>query len=198
MTATTRGHNPDETATKRRWRTPPALFATLNAEYGFGLDAAAEPGANLCPAFLSPALDCLTTPWADHCATIVGKRVAWFNPPWGPRFTACPVGCAKDHSHHAGSFAGTGAFVERAIEQAPTLDGAVLLLPTAPDTSWWQRLFERAALVRLLPRVAFLDGVTGIPANAPPGAGVTVFALLTVFRGDRRVVLADTEGVIRA
>lgn len=193
--ATARGHNPDDSAIKRRWRTPPALFAAEHATYKFGLDAAAEPGANLCPSYFWPGFSCLTNRWAPYCLpNSRGERWAWANFPWGPRFTACPASCSRDHVHYRESFPGTEAFVSRALDQAPTLTGVELLLPTAADTRWWRRLFVRAALVKLLPRVAYIDPDTGRPAEAPPGGGCTLFVLDNRATGPRRVVLADELG----
>lgn len=174
-----RGHNRDGSARKRRWRTPRPLFDALHAVYGFGLDAAAEDGAELVPAHITPAMDTLRTPWAPLCERNArGEKVAWANFPWGPR---------------SDDFPGTGAFTTRAIEQARTLDGVVLLLPTAPDTRWWRALFAESVTVRMLPRVAFIDPDTGLPAEAPPGAGCTVFTLWTRELG-RHVLLCDELG----
>lgn len=203
MTPTSRGHNPDDSASKRRWRTPRLLFVTLDEELGFGLDAAAEHGANLCASYITPEMDCLVTPWAPLCArNCDGERIAFMNSPWGPKFEKCAPDCAKTkkgggpHVHHAESFPGTGAFVDRAIDQLPTLDGIVLLLATAPDTSWWRAAFAASPRVRLLPRVCFIDPDTGETLNAPPGAGVTVFETRPGFSGAPEVVLADENGVI--
>jgi hypothetical protein len=53
---------------KDLWRTPPALFAELCARYGpFALDAAADAGNRLCPAWLGPGSplgeDALAASW---------------------------------------------------------------------------------------------------------------------------------------
>ena len=37
------------------WRTPPALFASLDAEFCFQLDAAAAPHNTLCRKFITPS-----------------------------------------------------------------------------------------------------------------------------------------------
>lgn len=182
-TPTARGHNRSETPAKRRWRTPLDLFAEQDARYGFGLDAAAEEGAALVLAHITPGMDTLRTPWRPQCLpNAEGQHVAWYNPPWGPRTALFP---------------GTGAFTRRAIEQGRTLDGVVLLLPTAPDTTWWRELFAVASDVKLLPRVAFIDPDSGNPAKAPPGGGCTLFTLWTGYRGERRVMLADKLGRVR-
>jgi phage N-6-adenine-methyltransferase len=174
------GHNPNATPAKRRWRTPPALFAAVDARYSFGLDAAAEEGAGLCLAHITPEMNTLVTPWASMCLRNAdGERWAYLNSPWGPP---------------GNGFPGTRAFTRRALDQFRTLDGAVLLLPTAADTSWWRELFAASAEVRLLPRIAFIDPDTGRAAEAPPGDGCTLFELRARFRGERRVLLADELG----
>lgn len=178
--AVARGHNPNPTPAKRRWRTPYALFLETDLRHGFGLDAAAEEGAGLCLAHITPEMDTLVTPWASLCQPNAdGERWAWLNPPWGPK---------------SATFPGTGAFTRRALVQAPTLDGVVLLLATAPDTAWWRELFAAASEVRLLPRISFVDPDTGVAAEAPPGAGCTLFELRSRFRGERRVGIANELG----
>lgn len=178
--ASSRGHTRVGSATKLRWCTPLSLFRAVHARYGFMLDAAAEPASALCPRYLSAAgRDCLVAPWALYCLpNWAGERWAWCNPPWGPR---------------SPSFPGTRAYTRRALEQAETLTGVVLLLPTAPDTIWWRELFEAASDVRLLPRIAFYDADTGVRAASPPGGGCTLFELRSS-RSARTVALADALG----
>ncbi len=48
------------------WRTPPALFASLDAEFCFQLDAAAAPHNALCRKFITTEQNTLETPWADY------------------------------------------------------------------------------------------------------------------------------------
>lgn len=208
------GHNRNPSATKLRWCTPRALFDAVDRRYGFGLDAAAEPATALCVNYLSRGGDdCLTTPWAARClSNRLDERWAWYNPPWGPRYTACAPGCtskvcARRGWHQLDTFPGTRHFTPRAISQSfapaiegiPPLSGVVVLVPTASDTSWWRELFAAAADVRLLPRIAFHDADTGIAATSPPGGGCTLFELrkrIDPRHADlvARVYLADQYG----
>lgn len=48
------------------WRTPPALFASLDAEFCFQLDAAAAPHNALCRKFITAEQNTLETPWSDY------------------------------------------------------------------------------------------------------------------------------------
>ena len=61
------------------WRTPPALFAALDAEFCFRLDAAAAPHNTLCRKFITVEQNTLETPWSD-LLTIPGY--CWLNPPY--------------------------------------------------------------------------------------------------------------------
>lgn len=61
------------------WRTPPALFACLNAEFCFQLDAAAAPHNALCRKFITAEQNTLKTPWADYLSI---PGYVWLNPPY--------------------------------------------------------------------------------------------------------------------
>lgn len=185
MSATSRGHNADQTKRKRRWRTPPDVFAYLSTERTYDLDAAAEANSALCPRYIGApdalhgpehgpqmvARNCLTGGWIAHSV--------WFNPPWG----ASTV-----------DFPGTGAFIDVAIKEARRGQEVTILVSTAPDTTWWRAAFRASYEVRLTPRLAFLDPDTGVPAQAPPGAGCTLFFLRGVQTRRPTVQLADKVG----
>lgn len=196
MSATSYGHADTHGADKRRWRTPPELIQALTEEMGkpFDLDASASPGAEVCLRYIAPAsargidapwaaLDCLTTDW--RLLLPAGGDV-WFNPPWGADLAACKRSkktgaylCRPElsHVHRDAPVPGTLAYVERAIEMCSPKLRVWLLVPNAPDTRWWRAAFARAAEVRHLPRVSFLDPDTGEALTAPPGTGVTLFVL---------------------
>lgn len=178
------------------------------------LDAAAEHGAPVCPRHIDPEQNCLVVPWRECIAEPPRAYPAfgvhallqgytalywtWFNPPWGAPGAACPEGCNKEHEHRESDFPGTAAFVAAAIrnvQAAPDM-ACMMLVPTAPDTSWWRAAFAASVEVRLLPRVAFVDPDTGETGDIPPGAGVTLFFLADpVFgEGEPRTYLADVLG----
>lgn len=156
----------------RRWRTPRSLFAALDAEFHFGLDACADESNRLVPMFIGRDEDALTTDWREYTT-----RAAWLNPPYGSP---------------SATFPGTGAFIDRAIEMAAHMV-VVALVESRTDTAWWRRAFAAADEVRLLGRVRFLrpDGSVG----EAPKCGHTLF----VFRGrphalGPRVVLSPLAG----
>jgi hypothetical protein len=61
------------------WRTPSALFASLDAEFCFQLDAAAAPHNALCRKFITAEQNTLETPWADYLSI---PGYVWLNPPY--------------------------------------------------------------------------------------------------------------------
>lgn len=90
------------------WETPPELYAALNTEFRFDLDAAASPDNAKCPRFYSEAEDGLTQPWQGS---------VWCNPPYG-----------RD----------VGRWVQRGYEAARDGKATVvMLLPARTDTRWF-------------------------------------------------------------
>ena len=47
------------------WETPPDLFAALDKEFHFALDACALPETAKCPRYFTPEDDGLSRPWAE-------------------------------------------------------------------------------------------------------------------------------------
>src|SRR3954451_1002305 len=124
-------------ADKDRWRTPPDLFARLNAEYGpFALDAAADETNHLCPRWFGPGgevEDALAVPWWDYARRI------FCNPPYSRGMV--------------------NAFVRRGHEAARrTGTQATYLVPADTEPVWWhtyvydqeRRRFRRGVEVELL------------------------------------------------
>lgn len=48
---------------KYRWRTPPEVYAKLDAEFSFDLDACADESNHLAPRWFSEADDCMLQDW---------------------------------------------------------------------------------------------------------------------------------------
>jgi len=111
------------------WRTPKELFAVLDAEFGFELDAAASAENTLCPYYLTDKQDALATPW--------GERDAFCNPPYTL----------------------IGPFIQRAWEQSQEYHiTTVVLVPAYTDPKYWSEWVMRAHEVRFLKgRLAFID-----------------------------------------
>lgn len=94
---------------KEEWATPIDLFAKLNQEFGFVLDAAALPENAKCVNFYSPVENGLEKPWA---------RSTWLNPPYGRTIDR---------------------WVAKASIEANLGNTVVCLLPARTDTRWWHR-----------------------------------------------------------
>ena len=116
----------------REWETPPELFAPLNAEFRFTLDACATARTAKCERFYSESDDGLLHSWS-------GERV-WMNPPYGREVYAWTAKARRESA--------LGALV-------------VGLLPASCDLEWWHRdVVAAKAEVRFIRgRVRFLtDG----------------------------------------
>ena len=135
------------------WRTPPDLFAALDAEFDFGLDAAALPDGSdsLCLRWL---FDAVRADWAP----LAWGRAIWVNPPYGK---------CRQFIAHATAAASRGATV-------------VALVPARTDTRWWFTHVWDGTLHRPRPgvEVRFLKGrlkFSGSANSAPFPSVVLVF-----------------------
>jgi phage N-6-adenine-methyltransferase len=116
------------------WETPPALFATLDREFGFELDLAATGANAKCARFYSREEDAFTREWRGVC---------WLNPPYGRAI---------------------GRWVERAYQAAAAGACVVLLLPARTDTRWFHAYALQAPEIRLLPgRLRFVGAAHAAP-----------------------------------
>lgn len=120
------------------WRTPPALFAALDAEFCFQLDAAAAPHNALCRKFITEEQNTLQTPWADHL-TMPGY--CWLNPPYSD----------------------ITPFVKKAAAESLNQIGTVMLVPADTSVGWFKEATLTASEVRFITagRLAFINPVTG-------------------------------------
>lgn len=124
------------------WRTPPSLFAALDAEFCFQLDAAAAPHNALCRKFITQEQNTLETPWSDYL-TIPGY--AWMNPPYSD----------------------ITPFVKKAAAESINQIGTVMLVPSDTSVGWFKEALQTASEVRLITsgRLAFINPVTGKPVS---------------------------------
>lgn len=97
------------------WPTPDWLFAPLERRHRFELDAAADQHNTKCRTFFSKKDDALSREW--RCTTF------WCNPPYGTR-------------------PGTDVWVAHARRQVELghAKRGCLLVPTKPETAWYQDL----------------------------------------------------------
>jgi phage N-6-adenine-methyltransferase len=102
------------------WETPRALFAGLDAEFGFTLDVCALPGNAKCARYYTPEDDGLAQPW---------HGVAFCNPPYGRKLIH---------------------WIRKAAESARAGATVVCLFPARTDTSWFHDIIVPNAEVRFL------------------------------------------------
>lgn len=124
------------------WRTPPALFASLDAEFCFQLDAAAAPHNALCRKFITAEQNTLETPWADYLSI---PGYAWLNPPYSD----------------------ITPFVKKAAAESINQIGTVMLVPADTSVGWFKEAIQTASEVRFITagRLAFINPVTGKPVS---------------------------------
>lgn len=124
------------------WRTPPALFAALDAEFCFQLDAAAAPHNTLCRIFITAEQNTLETPWADYLSI---PGYVWLNPPYSDIMP----------------------FVKKAAAESANQIGTVMLVPADTSVGWFKEAIQTASEVRFITagRLAFINPVTGKPVS---------------------------------
>lgn len=124
------------------WRTPPALFASLDAEFCFQLDAAAAPHNALCRKFITAEQNTLETPWADYLSI---HGYVWLNPPYSD----------------------ITPFVKKAAAESINQIGTVMLVPADTSVGWFKEAIQTASEVRFITagRLAFINPVTGKPVS---------------------------------
>lgn len=124
------------------WRTPPAFFASLNAEFCFQLDAAAAPHNALCRKFITAEQNTLETPWVDYLSI---PGYVWLNPPYSD----------------------ITPFVKKAAAESANQIGTVMLVPADTSVGWFKEAIQTASEVRFITagRLAFINPVTGKPVS---------------------------------
>jgi len=124
------------------WRTPPAIFVSLDAEFCFQLDAAAAPHNALCRKFITAEQNTLETPWADYLNV---PGYVWLNPPYSDIMP----------------------FVKKAAAESANQIGTVMLVPADTSVGWFKEAIQTASEVRLITagRLAFINPVTGKPVS---------------------------------
>lgn len=124
------------------WRTPPALFACLNAEFCFQLDAAAAAHNALCRKFITAEQNTLETPWDDYLSI---PGYVWLNPPYSD----------------------ITPFVKKAAAESANQIGTVMLVPADTSVGWFKEAIQTASEVRFITagRLAFINPATGKPVS---------------------------------
>lgn len=149
--AATHGHGWNVSTTMaqtKEWGTPPALYESLDREFGFTLDAAASPDMAKHVRYFTKDTDALAQSWAG--------QVVFCNPPYGRHLDKWMAKARLEADEH-------GATV-------------VYLVPARTGTKWFHRIvLKYAAEVRFLEgRLNYTRGGAG-RSNAPFDSMVVVF-----------------------
>lgn len=162
-------------------RTPVRLFAQLDQEFQFVVDAAADARNKLCPHYFGldhslPSLrDGLQVDWAafvKSCYAVTGvlsRCAVWINPPY-----------AREHKQPI------GPWVEKCWLESQRGVTVVGIIPYSPQTIWWREFveghgrelkdFHAAREVRKIPhRVTFLRPDGSVEGNAGGNTAVVVW-----------------------
>ena len=115
------------------WETPWDLFNSLNAEFGFTLDACAEPSNAKCKHYLTKQDDAFSRKW---------QGVVWMNPPYGK-----PI----------------GKWLQKAYSESLYGATVVCLVPARTDTEWWHDWCVRGEVRLLKGRVRFVGAKATAP-----------------------------------
>ena len=138
------------------WRTPSELFAVLDKEFTFTLDAACSRENSLCGHGYTKEMDAFTADWVGGSQRLAGGRGAvWLNPPYSRGLQA--------------------RFIQKARDESAKFQGPIVccLIPARPDTAIWQSvIFPCASEIRFIKgRLRFV----GAPASAPFPSAVVIF-----------------------
>lgn len=143
------------------WATPQDLFNTLDVEFGFGYDMAAQPWSAKCDRFYEKHHDSLSFPWPRPMSASSADRLAcWVNPP----------------------FSGLAAWSSKAMHEAAKGALVVMLLPAHRcEQPWFQdSVIGHAHEVRMIRRrVAYVP-----PPGLTTGSDGAKFpSMVAVWRG---------------
>jgi phage N-6-adenine-methyltransferase len=117
------------------WATPPELFAKVDAEFRFDLDACATAENAKCVRYFTRKDNGLAQPWTGR---------VWMNPPYGRTI---------------------GQWMRKAWEsvQSGEAELVVCLVPSRTDTSWWHDFCEGAEVRNIRGRLRFGGAANSAP-----------------------------------
>lgn len=123
------------------WRTPPELFAGINAEFRFCGDVAASADNALHHCYLTEKQDALKADWIKH----FGGGFVWCNPP----------------------YSSITPWVEKANQECINGIGTVMLVPADTSVGWFNLARQACTEVRFITggRLSFVRADTGKPVN---------------------------------
>lgn len=164
------------------WRTPPEIFAAVNAEFRFVGDVAASDVNALHHHYLTERDNALTINWREH----FGEGFVWCNPPYSDPMP----------------------WVNKATEECANGIGTVMLVPADASVGWFKAARQSCTEIRFVigGRLAFINAATGKPVSGNnkgsilitwnphnPGAGHTSYVERDTLMQIGRVFLKKRE-----
>ena len=174
MTEQYKSHTPE--SDRDSWQTPPWLFAALNAEFCFALDAAASSENALCPLHFTILDDSTVQCWRSALADTERKTV-YCNPPY--------------------SRGSKEKFFAKAVEEKAKGITSVFVVPSLPSEGWFP--WGSASEVRFIAngRVSFIHPVTKAEIKGCP-AGTCVIIFDPFYKGAQPKVTTLDRNALRA
>jgi len=129
---------------KNSWGTDPLVFAALNSEFNFSLDAAASDKNHLVANYLTKEDNALNIDWSncmDEYKHINNNKNVFLNPPYGRGFIR--------------------KFMNKAIEEKTKGVTTVMLVPATLDAQWLP--IQDISEIRIITkgRLSFMHPITG-------------------------------------
>lgn len=126
---------------RNAWRTPPEVFAALDAEFNFAIDVAASESNALCRYYIDANDNALVGAWLQD----ESGQYAWCNPPYSD----------------------IGPWIEKAADQSKLGAGVVMLVMCDTSVGWYKMAIESCQEVRFIigGRLSFLNPESGKPTG---------------------------------
>lgn len=132
------------------WETPKYVFDTLNKEFDFSLDAAADFANRKCKLYINEETNSIGVDWFGMCISKHKRPTVWLNPPYGKKI---------------------GEFMKKAADESIACT-VVCLIPARTDTEWWDKWVMKADEIRFITgRLKF----SGSKNSAPFPSCIVVF-----------------------
>jgi phage N-6-adenine-methyltransferase len=152
---------------KDLWQTPGPIFNTLDREFQFTMDVAANLDNSMCSEFIDERRDAL----GNHR----WGKVSWCNPPY---------------SH-------VWPWVVKAIEQHGEGKTIVMLVPSDTSVKWFKEAFESCTEVRFISgRISFINAETQKPVNGNNKGSVLFIWRAYAPKQSHCVTLVDRDSLI--
>lgn len=148
------------TSNTDEWATDPLFYALLDRYFNFNLDPCATHENHKCDKYFTRAEDGLAQSWEGH-------RV-YMNPPYGEPEYPCKKKCVKKkcqkRGYHIDKYEpGVIDWMKKAYEESKKGTLIVCLVPTRPDTKWWNYARKADYIVQLPGRLKFVGAKDSAP-----------------------------------